>query len=419
MDSSRVLFISGSIGLGHVTRDIAIAREIRRQRPNVDIVWLAAHPASQFLEGAGETVVAEAAQYVNENDLAEKSARGSKLNLLDYLLQARAAWRQNVNVFADVVAARQYDLVIGDETYEINLALRRRRDLKNFKFVMIYDFVGLDPMTGNPLDRFFVHLWNRKWSHDYRKRRQPPYDLGLFVGEPEDVPDRSFGPMLPNRRQFALAMYKFIGYVFPFRPSDLRNRGEVRKRLGYGSEPLVVASIGGTSIGRELLELCGDAFRILREEMPALQMILVAGPRLETQSLRVPKEVGLRSYVPNLYEHFASCDLAIVQGGATSTLELTALRRPFIYFPIEGHSEQANVARMLERRKAGVRMSISQTSPAALARRISQLLHTEPVYPEIPADGAREGARLIVDLLERGRHPDPDAGRPAIRHSHT
>ena len=42
--NKRILFISGSLGLGHVTRDIAIANEIRSLRNDVEIRWLAAHP---------------------------------------------------------------------------------------------------------------------------------------------------------------------------------------------------------------------------------------------------------------------------------------------------------------------------------------------------------------------------------------
>ena len=34
----------------------------------------------------------------------------------------------------------------------------------------------------------------------------------------------------------------------------------------------------------------------------------------------------------DLYRHLA-CDLAVVQGGLTTAMELTANRRPFIYFP--------------------------------------------------------------------------------------
>jgi UDP:flavonoid glycosyltransferase YjiC (YdhE family) len=409
MANASILFISGSLGLGHVTRDIAIAREIRLQYPKVDILWLAAHPASILLQNAGENVVPDAAHYANENDFAEKSAQGSKLNLLSYLLKARDAWKQNVNVFTNIVSSQQFDLVIGDETYEINLALRARRDLKKFSFVMIYDFVGLDAMSANPFEKLGAYIWNRKWSHDYRKHQKPPYDLGLFVGDPGDIPDKSFGPMLPNRRQFAEAMYKFVGYVFPFKPSELRNQAEIRKKLGYGPEPLIVASIGGTSIGKEILELCAEAGSILREDIPTLQMVLVAGPRLATNTLKVPKDIILKSFIPRLYEHFAACDLAIVQGGATSTLELTALQRPFIYFPIEGHSEQANVAKVLERRKAGQRMNLSETSPAQLAQTISKMLNAKMTWPEIPANGAHKAAQLIVQLLNQSRQPSTGA----------
>jgi len=40
-----VLFVSGSIGLGHATRDLAIAAELRRLWPGVEIAFaLKRHP---------------------------------------------------------------------------------------------------------------------------------------------------------------------------------------------------------------------------------------------------------------------------------------------------------------------------------------------------------------------------------------
>jgi predicted glycosyltransferase len=48
MDKISVLFISGSLGLGHITRDIAIANQLRILLPEVDIEWLAAFPATTF-----------------------------------------------------------------------------------------------------------------------------------------------------------------------------------------------------------------------------------------------------------------------------------------------------------------------------------------------------------------------------------
>jgi UDP:flavonoid glycosyltransferase YjiC (YdhE family) len=195
-------------------------------------------------------------------------------------------------------------------------------------------------------------------------------------------------------------MYTFVGYVFPFNPADLADRASLRRELGYGPEPLVVVSIGGTSIGKDLLELCGAAFRIAQERIPSLHMILVAGPRMATGGLQLPRAVEIRGFVPDLYKHFAACDLAVVQGGATSTLELTALGRPFVYFPLEGHSEQAGVAHILRRRGAGVEMARSTTSPAMLAKRIVGMIGSEVARPSIPTDGAGRAAQHIVDLIQ-------------------
>ena len=399
MKNLKVLFVSGSLGLGHVTRDLAIARELRKKYPKMEIKWLAAHPASLMLENAGEELLPEASDYANENEFAEQSSKGQSLNLLTYLMEAKGAWQQNVNIFAKIVSSQHFDLVIGDETYEIVLALREQPELKKFPFVMIYDFVGLSSMSANPMEQLGTYMWNLKWTDDYRKNNSPPYDLGLFVGELNDVPDKSFGFMLPNRKKFAQAMYKFIGYIIQFDPSELQAKNTLRKKLGYGTEPLVIASTGGTSIGKELLELCGKAFTIAREKIPALRMVLVSGPRIKAETVNAPDEVEILPFVPRLYEHFAACDLAIIQGGATSAMELTALKKPFIYFPLENHFEQANVARILNERKTGVEMNYSKTTPENLANKIVELTGAEVNYPELPVNGAKKAAEFIATLI--------------------
>ena len=48
----------------------------------------------------------------------------------------------------------------------------------------------------------------------------------------------------------------------------------------------------------------------------------------------------MRGYVHQLYRHLAACDLAIVQGGLSTCMELTANRRPFLYVPLRHHFEQ-------------------------------------------------------------------------------
>ena len=74
--------------------------------------------------------------------------------------------------------------------------------------------------------------------------------------------------------------------------------------------------------------------------MPALRMIVVAGPRIDPATLPAHEGLEVRAYVHQLYRHLAACDLAVVQGGLTTSMELTANRRPFLYFPLRHHFEQ-------------------------------------------------------------------------------
>lgn len=397
--SKRILFISGSLGLGHVTRDIAIANEIRSTRDDVEFHWLAAHPASLLLEENGEKLLPEAADYLDENLIAEAASRGFKLNLWQYAMAFRRQWQHNIDLINRVTTRDSYDLLIGDETYDLATAFRERPNLKKSPFVMIYDFVGFDAMTYKPLEQLGIYVMNRMWAAGFPDK-PTAYDLGLFIGELEDVPDRRFGFLLPNRRAFALARYKFVGYILPYQPKDYCDSKGIRARLGYGNEKLIICAIGGTSIGRELLELCGSAFPFIKEKIPDARMILITGPRLAGDSINVPQGVEIREYVPSLYQHFAACDLAIVQAGGTTTLELTALRKPFLYFPIEGHCEQEKyVAGRLARHRAGVKMKLSETKPQLLAEQVALNIGKKTDYAPIPIDGARNAARFITALL--------------------
>ena len=52
----RALYLSSPIGLGHARRDVAIAAELRKLQPDLQIDWLAQHPVTRVLADAGETV---------------------------------------------------------------------------------------------------------------------------------------------------------------------------------------------------------------------------------------------------------------------------------------------------------------------------------------------------------------------------
>ena len=115
-----------------------------------------------------------------------------------------------------------------------------------------------------------------------------------------------------------------------------------------------------------------------RARLPELRMIVVAGPRIDPQSFNAPAGVELRAFVPNLDRHLAACDLALVQGGLTTCMELTAAGTPFIYFPLKNHFEQNfHVAHRLDRYGAGRRMEFATSTPDMIADAMVAVLQAQ------------------------------------------
>lgn len=295
-----------------------------------------------------------------------------------------------------VLEKSDFDLIIGDEVYELVLSITHGVISIKPTYLAIYDFLGLEPMGHNPMERLTCYLTDRKFV----KTVPESVITNAFVGEEEDVPDKRWGFLLPNRRKWARENCHFVGYITQFNPEDLKDISDIRKDLGYSDEPLIVCSIGGTSVGKELIKLCSKTYPLIKSELPKLRMVLVCGPRLDPLSFKVLKGPDIVGYVPDLYKHFAACDLAIVQGGGTTTLELTALQKPFLYFPLENHCEQqVHVAGRLKRHQAGIKMQFSDTSPEILTDAILKNLGRRVEYPAIPKDGANNLAKMVSRLL--------------------
>ena len=400
----RTLFISSSIGLGHAGRDLAIANELRRLRPDVEIDWLAGDPATRLLDQAGERMLPECSVF-RETGVAEANAGDFSLNLVAYVTHAARQWARVARTILRLIDEHEYEFVVGDETYELTIAFALRPALKTVPFAIIYDFFGVDAMSGNPFERAAVYALNHLWGGG-RRGKAPPFDLVLFVGEPEDVPDRPLGARLSNRRTYATRHFAFIGYIVDFDATELRrNRSGGRAALGYDERPLIICSVGGTAVGADLLRLCAAAYPHLLTRVPDAHMLLVCGPRIDPATIPAPSGVEVRGFVPRLYEHFAACDVAIVQAGGTTTLELTALRRPFVYFPLDSHFEQnLAVVPRLRRHGAGERRDYDSTTPEALADTIARQLDLEPTWQAIPTDGARRAAELIAAQLPPTGH---------------
>ncbi len=397
----RALYVSSPIGLGHARRDLAIADELRKLHPDLEIDWLAQHPVTVALEARGERIHPASAHLSNESRHLEAESAEHELHVFQ-------AWRRmdeillaNFMVFHDVVRDEPYDLWIGDEAWELDYYLHENPELKTAAYAWLTDFVGWLPTPeGGERESFLTADYNAEMIEQIA-RYPRVRDRAIFVGEPGDIVPGAFGPGLPSIREWTEAHFAFCGHITGFDPRGLSDRESLRAELGYGAdEKLCIVAVGGSGVGAGLLRRVVAAFPEAKRLVPRLRMVVVAGPRIDPGSLAAGLAVDVRAYVPDLHRHLAVCDLAIVQGGLTTTMELTANRRPFLYFPLRQHFEQnVHVRHRLERYGAGRVMDYEVDGPHEIAAAIAEEIGRDPDYRPVDPNGAARAAALIAELV--------------------
>lgn len=400
--SKRALYLSSPIGLGHAQRDVAIAAELRHLHPDLTIDWLAQHPVTALLEHAKERVHPASSWLVNESAHIEAESAEHDLHAFQAIRRMDEILVNNFMVFHDVMEAQDYDLVIGDEAWDVDYFLHENPELKRASFVWMTDFVGWLPMPdGGDGEALLTADYNAEML-EQRARFRRVRDRSIFVGDPDDIVPASFGPGLPAIRGWTEKNFEFAGYVTGFDPTAFGDREALRAELGYrADERVCIVTVGGSGVGGPLLRRVIAAAPHALRRVPGLRLVVVSGPRIDPTSLPQCEGVTYERYVPQLYRHLAACDLAVVQGGLTTCMELTANRRPFIYVPLRHHFEQNfHVRHRLERYRAGRHMPYDEASdPDALAAAIAEEIDRKIDYRPVAGDGASRAARLIAGLL--------------------
>jgi predicted glycosyltransferase len=401
MSRKRALFVSSPIGLGHAQRDVAIARELRALSPGVEIDWLAQDPVTRVLEAEGERIHPASVHLASESGHMESESAEHDLHCFHAVRRMDEILLANFMLFHDVVTEERYDLWISDEGWDVDYYLHENPNLKNANYAWLTDFVGFLPVDdADDYERFLAHDYNEQMIEhiaEYPELR----DRSLFVGNLDDIVPAPLGERLPMIADWTREHYDFPGYVTGFDPAEFADREALRAELGYDpAEKVCVVSVGGSGVGESLLRRVIEAHALAKERVPELRMIVIAGPRIDPRTLPQSDGLEIRAYVHNLYRHFAACDLAVVQGGLTTAMELTANKRPFLYFPLKHHFEQRiHVAQRLDRYGAGRRMEFDDSPPETIADAIAEEIGREVTYRDVETDGARRAAERLAEML--------------------
>ena len=216
---------------------------------------------TRVLEARGERVHPASAYLASESGHIESESAEHDLHAFQAIRRMDEILLANFMVFHDLAREEDYDLWIGDESWDLDYYLHENPELKSAGYAWLTDFVGWLPMAdGGEHEASLTADYNAEMI-EHIARFPRVRDRAIFVGDPDDVVPDSFGPGLPSIRDWTEQHYDFAGYVTGFDSRQLagplgarlwprraglhRDRGRLR-----GGGPAAAAGYRGVPAGQ-------------------------------------------------------------------------------------------------------------------------------------------------------------------------
>ncbi len=406
----KALFLPSHVGLGHATRDAAVARELRRLLPGLRVEWCSAEPVESFLRAIGEPLAPGCRGLESFSAVIEDLYEG-RLRGLRALGERLGILRRNWEKVQHLVASGGYDLVFADEFWELVYAAPP--DVKR-GVVFGTDLVYMPYASVRPLSLLVALILNR-----YFRGALTGFRRLVYLNDPGVVEGRRWLLVAGGRVDEWLRRHAFVaGLATSYLPGELPGRGEARRELRVPEdELLVVATVGGTSTrSRRLLDCVAGAAPLLDREarrrgLAGARLFVVTGPRTRWEP--PPGLGGLvekRGLEPGLHRFYAAADAFVTRAGRTTTADLLCAGVPAVLVPIEGHLEQLDIARYMERRHGYPVLGEKKCSPGRLVERLAAALARRPEPPRRLCLGTPRAARLLASMLRGGAPGEEEPG---------
>ena len=335
-------FFSSPIGLGHVTRDMAIANNFQDASPS----FVTGGGAAKILKKLNYNVqdVYSPPSFVIENGILKNPAR--------WLWNYYRYYKDCKDISQDILQRDNPRLVISDEDFA-SLAVAQKM---NIPTVLITD-VFETRFTKGMISSFVEKKMNKSMQQIVKKCDAVicPED-----GNDEDNIKRT-GPIVRQTNS---------------------TRDELRKKFGFDRKTILI-SIGGTDAGLFLIE---EALKAVSRINLDVETVLVSGPAVSKKYENV-KNLG---FVDNLHELIFAADVLVSLAGKSTMDEASAYGTPAVFIPIKEHFEQEDNAK----RQGFVFEDIN---------RLEELIFSKLKERRNPTNinGAASAAKIIEDLMNK------------------
>jgi len=288
-------FFSSPIGLGHVTRDIAIVDCFE----DISTNFVTGDGAAKILKNLDFKVddVYTPPQFIVEN--------GSLKNPAKWLWKYYQYYKDCKKISAKIIEKKNPIFIVSDEDFA---SLTVAQD-KKIPTVLITDILETRFTTG------FTSFIEKRMNKSMQK----------IIKNCDAVILPEVGSDEGNIRR-----------VGPIVRQTMYSRENLREKFSFNKKTIVVA-IGGTDAGMFLIEKVLEILPKIKEH----EIVLVTGPSMDKNF----KEIRNLGFVNNLHEIIYAADVLVSLAGKSTIDEAKEYGTPAIFIPIKGHFEQEDNAR--------------------------------------------------------------------------
>ena len=289
-------FFSSPIGLGHVTRDIAIANNFE----NISTNFVSGSGAVKILKNLDFKVqdVYNPPSFIVENGTLKSPAR--------WLWNYYQYYKDCKKISQKIIQDDNPNLVISDEDFA-SLTIAQKMKIPT---VLVTDV--LETRFTKGLVSFVEKKMNKSMLKIMKK-----CDVVILPEHGEDEDNiKKVGPIVRQTE---------------FSREDLRNKFSFKKKT-------IVISVGGTDAGLFLIKKALESISKINQD---IETILISGPAISEKFENV-RNLG---FVDNLHELIFAADLLISLAGKSTIDEANAYGTPGIFIPIKDHFEQEDNAK--------------------------------------------------------------------------
>jgi UDP-N-acetylglucosamine--N-acetylmuramyl-(pentapeptide) pyrophosphoryl-undecaprenol N-acetylglucosamine transferase len=348
----KALFIPCGIGMGHVSRSLAVAQKL--EEDGSEVLFASYGEGHDFLKEFTQFEVIKLPEIKFYGGAGELDLKHTARKSMD----APFTFLKSIYHESKIIKDFQPEVVIADSHYSVPITCK----VLGVPCVLISNELTLNFRELYPQDRKMEYLES---------------GLERFIQDSAKLARAIIIPDIPGSQEVPSKIRDKVTYTGPLLkkdPGSMPSQEELRIKNGLDpSHRVVLATMGGSHFGTKLLKLMAEASGRINSH----RIILVSGPHIDTSSLFFPSQVLVKRFLGDMMGWMKLSDLVVSLAGHTTSMELASLGVPNLMVPIENHPEQMKNALNMQSYGISRIRDMKDLSPGKLAEDINNLLESD------------------------------------------